>query len=299
MPHPPIRTLVFLSATVIAGPFLAPQSKPAKPGKPILHTTRQSDSDLEITGLVDGLAPGQAAYIRYADLLHLQQTRATITDDLNYPGRSLHVSGVSFEALSAAIHPLPESDLIDATCADRYRSHFPAGYIAQHHPILVLTIDGKSLAAWAKTTKVFDPSPYIVMYPHFVPAFKVLSHSDKPQIPDELIRLNFSTQAATFGAITPHGPHPPGSPVEIGFIIAKQNCLRCHFMGQYGGTKSGHAWQALAQWAHDEPKYFQAYIHNPKSIDPHANMEPQPDYDAATLAALTAYFRTFAEEKPK
>jgi hypothetical protein len=299
MPQATIRTLLWLGATVIVIPVCAAQAKRPGPGKPILHTTRASDSDLEITGLVEGLAPGQSAYIRYADLLRLPQTRANVTDDPDYPGPPLHVSGVSFETLAAAIHPLPVSDLIDATCSDRYRSHFPSEYIAQHHPILVLTVDGKPLAPWAKASHQYDPSPYVVMYEHFVPSFRILSHTDKPQLPDNLIRLDFATQAATFGAITPHGPHPPGSPVEIGFTIAKQNCLRCHFMGQYGGTKSGHAWQSLAQWAHDEPKYFQAYIHNPKSIDPHANMEPQPEYDAQTLAALTAYFRTFAEEKSK
>lgn len=296
MPLQLITTLLVAGATVLV-------ANSPRPSKPILHTTRQSGSDLEVTGLVEGLTTGQSAYIRYTDLLHLPQTRALITGNPDYPGPPLHISGVSFETLAAAIHPLPQSDLIDATCADRYRSHFPSDYIAQHHPILVLTIDGKPLAAWAKAAHQYDPSPYVVMYPHFTPSFRVLTHSDKPQLPDNLIRLNFSTQAATFGAITPHGPHPPGSSVDIGFTIAKQNCLRCHFMNAYGGTKSGHTWQSLAQWAHDEPKYFQAYIHNPKSIDPHARMEPQPEYDTATLAALTAYFRTFAptthEEKPR
>jgi cytochrome c2 len=290
----PLQSLPLL---LLAGAaLLAPTTAP--PPKSLLHTTRQAASDLEITGLVDGLAPGQSAYIRYADQLHLPQTQATVSDDPDYPG-TLRVTGVLLETLAAAIHPLPASDLIDATCSDRYRSHFPRQYIAQHHPILVLTIDGKPLAAWAHAAHQYDPSPYVVMYANFTPSFRLLSHTDKPQLPDNLIRLNFSTQAATFGAITPHGPHPPGSPAEIGFIIAKQNCLRCHFMGQYGGTKSGHSWQSLGQWASDEPKYFQAYIHNPKAIDPHANMEPQPEYDAQTLAALTAYFRTFAEEKSK
>ena len=285
-----------LSIILSAGATVLMFTPPRTPGA-LLHTTRLYQSDLEISGLVEGLRPGQITYIRYADLLHLPQTRATITDNPDFPGPPLHIAGVSFDTLSAAIHPLPQSDLIDATCTDRYRSHFPSEYIAQHSPILVLKINGKPLAVWARQAHQYDPSPYVIMYPHFVPAFRVLSHEDKPQLPDNLVRLNFSTQASTFGAITPHGPHAAGSAVDMGFTIARQNCLRCHFMGQYGGTKSGHAWQALARWAHDEPKYFQAYVHNPKSIDPHAKMEPQPEYDAATLTALTAYFRTFAEEK--
>jgi cytochrome c2 len=137
------------------------------------------------------------------------------------------------------------------------------------------------------------------MYRRFVPAFKVLSHTDRPQLPDNLVRIDFSTQAATFAPLEPHGNFAPGSPEQIGFVIAKQNCLRCHFLGTSGGTKSGRSWRVLSQYAREEPKYFQAYVHNPKSIDPHANMEPQSDYDPPTLAALSAYFSTFSEEKPK
>jgi len=293
MPFHPIRALLLAGVAAIALQSGLP------PRHSILRLTRDADNDLEVTGLVDGLAPGQSAYIRYKDLLALPQTRATIDDDPDYPGPPLHVSGVSFETLAAAIHPLPQSDLIDATCADRYRSHFPREYIAEHHPILVLTVDGKPLGAWAKQAHQYDPSPYVVMYHHFIPAFRLLSHTDKPQLPDNLVRLNFSTEAATFTPLEPRGNFPAGSPEQMGFTIAKQNCLRCHFLGASGGTKSGRAWQTLAQYAREEPKYFQAYIHNPKSIDPHANMEPQPEYDAPTLAALTVYFRTFSEEKPK
>jgi mono/diheme cytochrome c family protein len=265
----------------------------------ILHTTRHSPDDLEITGLVESLAPGQSAFIRFADLLALPQTHAVVTDDPDYPGPPLHVSGITLETLATAVHALPQSDLIDALCSDRYRSHFPREYIAQHHPILVLRINGLPLAAWAKAAHQYDPSPYVVMYQHFTPTFKVLSHEDKPQLPDNLVRINFSTQDATFGPLIPTGSYPPGSPEQIGFTIAKQNCLRCHFMGSSGGTKSGRAWQTLAEYAREEPKYFQSYVHNPKSVDPHANMEPQSEYDAPTLAALTAYFRTFdPNQKP-
>jgi hypothetical protein len=295
MSHHPIRTLLLAGSAVIAAvSALAFQSSQNS----ILHTTRASDSDLEITGLVAGLEPGQSAWIRRADLLKLPQTRATISDDPDYPGPPLHVSGVTFETLATAIHPLPQSDLIDALCTDRYRAHFPAQYIAQHHPILVLTIEGKPLDIWSKQAHQYDPTPYVVMYPHFVPAFKVLSHEDRPQLPDNLIRLNYSTQASTFGAIEPHGTFPPNSPEQIGFTIAKQNCLRCHFMGEYGGTKSGRDWRSLSTWAREQPAFFKRYVHNPQAVDPHAHMEGSPEYDDATLSALAAYFRTFTATGP-
>jgi hypothetical protein len=289
----PIRILLLAGSAVIAS------AAPVHPSqRSILHTTRAADSDLEITGLIDGLQPGESAYIRRADLLKLSQTHATITDDPDYPGPPLHVSGITFDTLAAAIHPLPPSDLIDALCTDRYRAHFPAQYIAQHHPILVLTIDGKPLDAWAKAAHQYDPSPYVIMYPHFIPGFKVLSHTDRPQLPDNLIRLNFSTQAATFGAIEPHGTYARNSPEQIGFTIARQDCLRCHFMGPHGGTKSGRDWLSLSTWAREQPDFFKRYVHNPQAVDPHAHMEGSPEYDDATLSALAAYFRTFTATGP-
>ncbi len=306
MPRPPARKLPLLrpaslrnllvSLLAIAFPgMLAGTSAFALPpaAKHLLHLRRQSDSDLEITGLIRNLQPGESSFVRYADLLALPQTRAVVTDHPGYPGPPLHISGVSFETLSAALGALPQSDLIDALCTDRYRAHFPAPYIAQHHPILVLTVDGQTLAAWARQAHQLDPGPYVVMYARFVPSFKLLAHVDRPQLPDNVVRLNFSTQAATFGAIAPHGSFPPGSPEQIGFAIAKQNCLRCHFQGPFGGTKSGQSWQSLSLWAREQPAYFQAYVSNPQKIDPHAHMEPNPEYDNATLSALTAYFRTF------
>ena len=40
---------------------------------------------------------------------------------------------------------------------------------------------------------------------------------------------------------------------------------------------------------------FAAYVHAPLSQNPKARMPANPQYDEATLSALTAYFRTFSE----
>jgi mono/diheme cytochrome c family protein len=259
----------------------------------LLHATRLLSTDLEITGMVAGLEPGSAAYIRYADLARLPQVHATVADDPDYPGVTMHATGVYLDVLAKAVGALPSSDLIDALCTDRYRSHYPADAIAAHHPFLALTLDGLTPAAWAARTHQYDPAPYLILYSHFTPAFRVLSHIDRPQLPTNLVRLNFGTTAATFGAIAPRGDFPPNSPEQQGFAIARQNCLRCHWQGEYGGTKGGRDWTALSTWAREQPAYFAAYIHNPQAIEPHAHMPANPEYDQATLAALTAYFRTF------
>jgi mono/diheme cytochrome c family protein len=264
----------------------------------LLHSTRQAASDLEITGMARDPTANSSGYIAYADLVRLPQIEATIADDPDYPGVTMHVAGVYLETLSRELDESSSFDLMDTLCTDGYRSHFPADYIAAHHPILVLKIDGMLPAAWAAHTNQDDPGPYFVVYQHFVPAFRVLSHADRPQLPTNVVRLNFSTVAETFGAIAPRGRFAVDSPERRGFAIAKQNCLRCHSRGPYGGTKSGLDWDALSTWAREQPAYFASYIHGSRGFEPNARMPGNPEYDAATLAALTAYFRTFTGEAP-
>jgi mono/diheme cytochrome c family protein len=136
--------------------------------------------------------------------------------------------------------------------------------------------------------------PYMISHPKFAPSFKVLSHSDEPQIPWGVIRLEFRDEKTVFGAIAPQGPHASDSGVQDGFRIAKQNCFRCHNAGSEGGQKSGRPWEMLGGKAEASPKEFAAYVRSPKSQNPKAQMPGNPGYDDATLAALTAYFRTFA-----
>ncbi len=240
--------------------------------------------------------PGHAVeYVRLDDLLKLRLVHATVDDDPDYVGVTMHVTGVYLADLAKALGAPKEDDLIDALCTDKYRSHYPVDYIAAHHPIFVLQVDGVSPAEWAAKNRQYDPGPYFVTYVHYVPSFHVLSHADQPALPTNVIRLNFSTQAKTFGAIDPGAQYRENETVQQGFTIAKQNCLRCHFMGAYGGTKSGETWMTLSRKALNHPAAFAAYIRDPKQENPQAEMPGNPQYDEATRAALTAYFRTFSE----
>jgi hypothetical protein len=267
-----------------------------------LYRTRQLDTDLEVTGMIAGLPGGAVGYVRYADLASLLTVTASIHGDQNFtelgdsPG--VRVTGVSLGVLAQAFGASRDSDLIDATCTDNYRTHYPADYLAAHHPMLVIAINHLPTASWAAKAHQSDPGPYFIAHADFVPAFKVLAHADEAQEPANVVRLNFSTADATYGAITPRGHFSPSSPEEQGFTIAKQNCLRCHNQGPYGGTKSGRSWSVLSTWAREQPAYFSGYVRNPKAYEPHAKMPGNPEYDAATLAALTAYFRTFSAPSP-
>jgi len=51
----------------------------------------------------------------------------------------------------------------------------------------------------------------------------------------------------------------------------------------------------VARRAGTDPQWFDAYVRNPKKTNPASQMAASPQYDAATLAALRAYFVTFQE----
>ena len=253
-----------------------------------LRPVRQSSSDLEITGL----PATPSGFLTHADLESLPQIHANISDDIDIPGQNVPITGIPLEALLRALDAPPSLDLLEADCADKYRSHFPAAYIASHHPIFGLAIEGESPGAWAKEHRSMDPGPYFVAYEHFVPEFKVLSHSDEAQIPSNVTRLHFTSSAQTFNPIAP----PAGASVSAqeGFAIAKQNCLRCHAQGASGGHKSMIDWSTIGTIATSNPAFFAAFVRNPQATMPKVLMPPNPEYDDATLAALSAYFQSMA-----
>ncbi|RXH57824.1 hypothetical protein [Granulicella sibirica] len=268
------------------------------PGEPRthlkLHTTRQSPTDLEISGIPHT----PHGYLTYAELESLPQISATLVNNTEFPGQTTHVTGISLEALIEALEAPPSLDLVIALCTDGYHTHFPSNSIRSHHPILVLVVDGQTSMSWAKSTHKSDPGPYLIVYDQFVPDFKVLAHEDEPQIPINITALHFTSAAQTFKAITPPEGTLPDSPVQQGFAIAKQNCLRCHAMGTTGGQKSNVTWSTISSLAKARPDIVGSYVVNPKSVIPDASMPGWPEYDAPTIAALVAYFQSLPKVPP-
>jgi mono/diheme cytochrome c family protein len=262
-----------------------------------LHEKRDSPLDLEVAGDLPGVPSGSVRYLSREDLLKLPQIHLTVTDDANFKSPT-QVSGILLEALAKHVSANPQSDLIVAICSDKYRANYPRLYIAAHHPVLVLTINGKPPDGWPKDPDGMGVSlgPYLISHAKFDSGFKVLSHSDEPQIPWGIVRLEFRSEQKVLGAIAPRGPHAHDLDVQDGYRIAQQNCLRCHNMGAEGGTKAGRPWLVLATWANSAPDHFSAYVRDPKAKNPHAQMPGNPNYDDATLKALIAYFRTFSAD---
>jgi hypothetical protein len=278
--------LLLLAGTLlVALPVTDPQS--------LLHTGRSSAGDLEVGGELRGVPPGSTRYIRYEDLLSLPQQTYTVSDDSNLRAKT-EIGGVSLQALAQLLNPSSADSLIIAICDDQYRANYPHDYLAAHHPLLVLRINGQLRDHWPPSQEGGTLAPYLISHPFFKPAFKVLSHEDEPQIPYGIVRLEFRRESEVFGAIRPRGAWPADSPVGQGYLIARQDCFRCHNSGAQGGTKAGRSWLQLADMAMRHPLRFRHTIHDPASVNRKATMPAHKDYDDATLNALTAYFKTFA-----
>jgi mono/diheme cytochrome c family protein len=264
---------------------------PADDWKAILHAQRTSPGDLELGGELVGLPAGETRYVRYEDLFQLPQESYSVTDDSNFQGKT-EISGVALSTLAEAFGV--KTDMIVATCNDQYQAHYPQDYVTAHHPLLVLRINGQDRNHWPVTPSGDSLGPYLISHPEFKPAFKVLSHEDEPQIPYGVVRIDFRQEAEVFGAIRPHGNWTTDSPVGMGYVIARQDCFRCHNMGAEGGTMAQRPWLQLAAIADKHPEKFRAIIRNPAAVTPGAKMPGQPGYDEATLDALTAYFKSLA-----
>ena len=266
------------------------------------HSRRTAATDLEIAGDLRGQPPGSARYLSREDLMMLPQVSYNVNDDSNFTGPT-QISGVLLENLIPALASEPDRDLIVAVCDDQYHAHYPHSYLAAHHPVLVLTINGQPPERWPKDAegKNMDMGPYLISHAQFKPTFKLLSHEDQAQIPWGVVRLEFRNENGLLAAIAPPARYSEDASVQTGYRIAQQNCLRCHNAGTEGGQQAHHPWLVLSAWATTSPVHFARYVRNPKAENPNAQMHPNPKYDDATLLALTSYFRSFLlspQEKP-
>jgi mono/diheme cytochrome c family protein len=274
--------------------LLAPAETPTAHLPIQLHAERISPGDLEIGGELVGLPTGATRYLRYEDLLKLPQKTFSIKDD-NFRTRT-EISGILIDDLGKLLGE--HSDMIVAICYDSYRSDYSPEYLAAHHPLLVLRVNGKTREQWPKAPNGDELAPYVITNPAFKPAFKVLAHDDEEQIPYGVTRLEFRNGEHIYASILPAAPWRENRQVMDGYKIAREDCFRCHNSGAEGGTMGGRAWPLLAEDAEKDPERFRTTIHSPETLRPGARMPAEPNYDRATLDALVAYFRTFAATKP-
>ena len=260
-----------------------------------LRESRSSASDLELGGELAGLRRGAMLYITLNDLLTLPQVGYVVSDDSNFAA-STKISGVALSELQSELAADAAADLIVAICDDEYRANYTRSYVNAHQPLLVLKINGQLPSGWPKALDGhgYDMGPFLISHPDFVPSYRILSHPEIPQIPWGVVRLEFRNEKEVFGAIAPRGAHATDEQVLEGYGLAKQNCFRCHNMGEEGGQKAQVPWTTLGAMAVNSPEFFANYVRQPEKLNPQTKMEGSADYEDATMQALIAYFATFA-----
>ena len=265
----------------------------AKIQKLPLHEKRTSPSDLAFMGNEPGTQMYAGMYASYAELLKLPQVSLTVTNDANFPEKA-ELAGVSLKLLMQTLGVPEENTLVAADCDDGYEAHYSGDYRAAHRPFLVLTINGKAPAMVRRSGEEGAYGPYLISQSNFAPRYRILSHREEAQIPNGVIGLRFLQEDEVLDAIRPSSNFADNSPQIQGYKIAEENCFRCHNAGDYGGHKAGITWGVLGKLARKRPSYFRAYISDPLAKSDYAEMPGFPEYDDATLGALTAYFQSVA-----
>lgn len=283
----------FALGAVCAMPLLAFAQEPAA-ARILLHRTRQSASDLEISGELAGVPKGQTRYVRYGELLTLPMESHMVTGDTNFV-KPVRVSGVRLEMLPRLLGARRDAGMVTAVCDDAYAAHYPAEYLKAHHPLLVLRVNGQPPPRWPIGTDGVPMGPYMISHASYTPSFHVLAHNDEAQVPWGVVRLEFRNEQEVYAPIVPAATYRQNAAVQQGFVVAKQNCFRCHSSAGEGGLKSNRSWSIVARRSVNEPEYFDAYVLHPKKENPASQMSASPQYDAATLRVLRAYFKTFEE----
>src|SRR5215472_5300794 len=128
------RSLLIAMAAALA-------AAPGGDWRAILHAERSSSGDLEVGGEHAGVPAGESRYVGYEDLMRLPQETYNVSDDSNFHGKT-EISGVALATLAQAWGN--SADMIVAICYDHYRTNYPKDYLAAHHPVLVLRINGQN-----------------------------------------------------------------------------------------------------------------------------------------------------------
>ena len=167
----------------------------------------------------------------------MPQVNLTIMGDPNF-SKPTKIRGVKLEDLVRRLAASSGSAMVVAICDDGYRANYPLDYLAAHHPLLVLQINGEPPSGWPKAAEdhISEMGPYMITNAKFTPSFKIRAHADEAQIPWGVVRLEIREEKAVFGVIAPNGPNASRE-VQDGFRIASQNCFRCHDSRGEGGRK--------------------------------------------------------------
>jgi len=241
----------------------------------VSHVSRTSAQDLEVTTVGPDGKVSPPVYYTYDELSALPQTTVK-TDQDPETLKSATYTGVLVSDLFAAFGAKAEDSVMTMTCYDNYQQ-----------------FNGLKPDQWPKSDQDTPQGPYSVVYAKFVPAETIYGYVQPERIPYGIISARIYPRAQFFDLFKPK-TNADEPEVQKGERIAMGSCISCHNIGDAGGAVAMRPWSILAFYASTDSNHFRNYVVAPQKINPASKMPAHPTFDAKTLDALQAYFKTMA-----
>jgi hypothetical protein len=261
-----------------------------------LRATRESPTDLAITGGLSGVPAGEERFVSWADLHALPLHELKLPAEF-FPGEQ-QVTVVFLQDLVKALPVAVGMDTVLATCRDGYASVYRFDFMAECRPFVVLEINGLGSEKWPPPGLKFNPAPYVISVSATVaPAVSALLDPGHKK-PWSVVSVELARFGDTFHDALSGKWANLSRRGDQGREIWINSCASCHAgPGKiFGGAKSGQPFMVLETLARCEPAFFKLYVRNPKAANPSGHMEAHPHYSDDQLDALIAFVT--AEPKP-
>ncbi|MEE4660369.1 MAG: c-type cytochrome [Halieaceae bacterium] len=263
-----------------------------------LSRERTSDTDLEVFGLLQGLAAGESGFIAHADLLTLPTETLSLKVDF-YLEPSFEVTVVFMDDVLAAL-PLAEgADTALMHCRDGYLSIFTDSFRRDYRPFFVLQIEGSNPEDWPETLNEQYLGPYFVSVSEtLTPAYTDLfdGWSKRPWGAYALEVVNYQDEYAPVyeGAFA-----RLSESAQQGRDMYLNNCMSCHQWedGHFGGTTSNRVFPVLASTAVYNNDYFRSFVRNPSRYMKGVYMPAHAHYTDADFEKLTDFLSVYFDGK--
>src|ERR1700733_11035721 len=134
------RVITFLAALLAVSGAARPNAAQSPALSTKLRTARTSPSDLTLSGDLAGVPRGETRYLTRDDLVGISQPITISPDDGNFKDAA-EVRAIPLEELARDLG-IPSTDMLIADCGDKYQAHYTREYLAAHHPVLVVEMNG-------------------------------------------------------------------------------------------------------------------------------------------------------------
>ncbi|MEM0955109.1 MAG: cytochrome c [Pseudomonadota bacterium] len=266
----------------------------AAAGELAVAKTRSLETDLEVSGLIKGLAENESGFIAHADLLKLPTETLSLKVDF-YLEPSFEVTVVFMDDVMAAL-PLQEgADTLLMICRDGYLTLFTEPFRAEYKPFIVLQIDGLNPPDWPETLNEQYLGPYYAAVSEdLAPAYKTLFDGGGKR-PWGAVSMEIVNYEEEYAPIYSGGFSELSASANQGRDIYMNNCMSCHRWedDHFGGTTSNRVFPVLAGNAVHNSEYFRDFVRNPSKYMKGVYMPAHPHYTDDHFDKLTDFLAAY------